>query len=141
MATYKPKYIKPIKYSPGTINIDIMSLIFVILIVGFILYLAHRYWFEGSCSHDYYENKKTFVGFPVSSVRLGGIATRLDVLNDPYIPPVKMDGYVWEKTSGDVRGLPPIISPIEVPITPTYNICTGSGYLPVNVENQNLLNL
>ena len=145
MATYKPKYTRPIKYPPGTVNIDIISLIFAVLIVVFMLYLAYRYWF------DNHENKRIIVGMPAtgisnfSEVRLGnigGISTRLDVLNDPYIPPVKMDGYIWEKTSGDVRGLPPIISPIEVPITPTYNIrsnsSSGGGYLPVNVETRGI---
>ena len=174
MATYKPKYTRPIKYPPGTVNIDIISLIFVLLIVGFILYLTRRYWF------DYHENKRIIVGMPATSYipisssllrsseatfgvmplqmgTIGGISTRLDVLNDPYIPPVKMDGYTWSKTSSDVRGLPPIISPIEVPITPTCNISSNSfsnssgseatfgvrlgpagGYLPVNVETRGI---
>jgi len=149
MATYKPKYTRPMKSPPGTVNIDIISLIFVILIAGFILYLAHIYWW------DYHTTKKVVVGpLPASTNiaymsqtpvvplqmggngNIGGIATRLDVFNDPYIPPVKMDGYIWEKTSGDVRGLPPIVSPVEVPIPPPIRGVRSGSYLPVNVETR-----
>ena len=63
---------------------------------------------------------------------LWGTNARLDVLNDPYVPPVKLDGYVWNKTSGDVRGLPPIIAPIQ-----TLAIMSRSSMvLPVNVETR-----
>ena len=154
MATYKPKYVRPVKYPPGTINIDIISLIIVLLIAGFLFYLIHRYWLDNKHQHHHHHSNGGPRPFDIGSQsyihvsenkpstifngNIGGISTRLDVFNDPYMPPVKMDGYVWEKTSGDVRGLPPIVSPIEVPISPpVVRSCGGgSGYLPVNVETR-----
>jgi len=140
MAIYKPRTSRPLKYPPGTVNIDIISLIFVLLIVGFILYLAHRYWWD----HGDKESRQKTVKIGYSSVdvvapaapvflgNVGGISTRLDVFNDPYVPPVKMDGYV----SGDVRGLPAIVSPISSPV---YGVQSrGGGYLPVNVETRGI---
>jgi hypothetical protein len=94
------------------VNIDIISLIFMILIVGFIVYLAHIYWFDypttkkivvgplPASTNMAYMSQTPIVPLQMGNGNIGGIATRLDVFNDPYIPPVKMDGYIWEKTSG-----------------------------------------
>ena len=99
--------------------------VFIIIVIGVLLYALHHYWWLSE-KHRREHSNTTVLSTPVPvPLSIGGISSRLDVFNNPYIPPVKMDGYIFEKTSGDVRGLPPIISPIQVP-----------GYLPVNVETR-----
>lgn len=141
-----PKYAKYPKNIKYTFSIDPFFLLLIVLIFIFLGYLAYKYW----------HNTKHQIHSPINiginpdnfliprqdpGQTIGGISTRfssigqshnLDVLNDPYIPPVKMDGYIWEKTSGDVRGLPPIISTTQIPIAPM--IYGNGGYLPVNME-------
>ena len=156
MAPRMPKYpriVKNVKCSPG---IDSLTLLLIFITVCFAMYIAHQYW---TYHHDrnVRNRKETVIGInpdnfliprpvetnAVSPVNLGGISSRfmddfwgtnarLDVLNDPYIPPVKLDGYVWNKTSSDVRGLPPIIAPIQTQAM----MSRSSMVLPVNVETR-----
>jgi len=153
MAPLKTKLPRIPKCAPGTMCVDYWTAILLILIFAFILYLVHRYY-----AAELRVNRPTTTATLVASVSepvltyprpdinllglpatIGGISTRLDVLNDPYLPPVKLDGYVWEKSSGDVRGLPPILSPVEVPVLPPrINRVGYGGYLPVNVETRGL---
>jgi len=65
----------------------------------------------------------------VSSPIIGGRG--YDVLSDPYIPPVKVDGYLFDSRSSDIRGLPPLIAPIQT--SPTL-------VAPVNVETRGVQN-
>ena len=148
-----PKITKNIQCSPG---IDPLTLLLVFIAVGFALYIAHQYWTYHR-EMNIRNRPETVLGVNpdnfliprpvetnvVSPINLGGISsrfmddfwgtnTRLDVLNDPYVPPVKLDGYVWNKTSGDVRGLPPIIAPIQTQAM----MSRSSMVLPVNVETR-----
>jgi len=148
-----PKITKNIQCSPG---IDPLTLLLVFIAVGFALYIAHQYWTYHR-EMNIRNRPETVLGVNpdnfliprpvetniVSPVNLGGISSRflddlwgtnsrLDVLNDPYVPPVKLDGYVWNKTSGDVRGLPPIIAPIQTQAM----MSRSSMVLPVNVETR-----
>lgn len=68
----------------------------------------------------------------VHSPTIGGLSTRYDVLSDPYVPPVKVDGYVFDSRSSDIRGLPPLVAPIQTAPTPAF--------LPVNVETRGIQN-
>lgn len=65
-----------------------------------------------------------------SMVATPTIGTRgFDVLSDPYIPPVKVDGYFFDSRSSDIRGIPPLVAPIQtMPVA------------PVNVETRGVQN-
>lgn len=142
-----PRYPKNIKCSHGT---NPMIIILLFIIVGFVIYIAYQFFTinkERPPSRnrpDIYSDN-FLLPRPDPSVAVmnpsyfpatvGGISTRLDVLNDPYIPPVKLDGYIWEKTSGDVRGLPPIIAPIQTQAL-TRDFSSQRAMLPVNVETR-----
>ncbi|NBO62152.1 MAG: hypothetical protein EBU82_14565 [Flavobacteriia bacterium] len=67
----------------------------------------------------------------VHSPTIGGFSTKYDVLSDPYVPPVKVDGYVFDSRSSDIRGLPPLVAPIQT---------TPSLVAPVNVETRGIQN-
>lgn len=67
----------------------------------------------------------------VHAPTIGGFSTKYDVLSDPYVPPVKVDGYVFDSRSSDIRGLPPLVAPIQT---------TPSLVAPVNVETRGIQN-
>ena len=52
------------------------------------------------------ENTKIVIVNPPQLQPLVGVSTRNDVLNDPYAPPMKNDGYFFPPDSGDIRGIP-----------------------------------
>jgi hypothetical protein len=65
----------------------------------------------------------------MATPNLNGMSGLYDVLNDPYMPPVKTDGYVFDSSSSDIRGLPPLIAPIQT---------APNMFLPVNVETHGI---
>lgn len=67
-------------------------------------------------------------GFMTTPV-INGMSGRYDVLSDPYIPPVKTDGYIFDRSSSDIRGLPPLIAPMQT---------VPNMVLPVNVETRGI---
>lgn len=73
---------------------------------------------------------------------IGGLSTRYDTLSDPYVPPVKVDGYVFDSRSSDIRGLPPLIAPIQTAPTLMSPSITppSAAFLPVNVETRGIQN-
>lgn len=161
MAPRMPKYPKITKNIQCSQGIDPLKLLLIFIVVCFAMYIAHQYWTYHH-NRNIRNRPETVLGVnpdnfliprpvetnAVSPVNLGGISSRfmddfwsggvwgtnsrLDVLNDPYVPPVKLDGYVWNKTSGDIRGLPPIIAPIQTQAM----MSRSSMVLPVNVETR-----
>ena len=83
----------------------------------------------------------------VHSPTIGGFSTKYDVLSDPYVPPVKVDGYVFDSRSSDIRGLPPLVAPVQTTPPPYFqnNLTSASAtsaaaMLPVNVETRGIQN-
>lgn len=73
---------------------------------------------------------------PFQSTTLGGISTRNDILNDPYAPPLKNDGYYFERNSSDIRLVPSIAPSISTAsISPPVQI---PSQVPVNIETRGL---
>lgn len=73
----------------------------------------------------------SMVSTPIIGSSTGGLSTRYDVLSDPYIPPVKIDGYLFDSRSSDIRGLPPLVAPMQT--NPTL-------VAPVNIETRGIQN-
>lgn len=132
------------KCPPNNFCMDYLNMILLLLILGFLVYLYHMYLYRMTSSKN-----PTVLGVDPSSFliprpsgvmtiadpgtgmfpTLGGISTRMDVLNDPYIPPVKVDGYVFDRYSSDIRGMPPMIAPIQ-----------QNPLVPVNIETRGIRN-
>ena len=120
-----------------------MLLFIFFIIVAFLIYLYNihiayiRSGFEYGGSHVGGIDPNVFLiprpsaDAMVSAPIIGGTSARLDVLSDPYIPPVKVDGYVFDSRSSDIRGLPPLVAPIQT--NPTL-------VAPVNVETRGIQN-
>lgn len=130
------------KCPPNNFCMDHLNMILLLLILGFLVYLYHIYLYQMS-----YTKTPSIVGIDPNSFliprpsgtmivadqgmypTLGGISTRMDVLNDPYIPPVKVDGYVFDRYSNDIRGMPPLVAPIQ-----------QNPLVPVNIETRGIRN-
>lgn len=110
-----------------------------LFVIAFLIFLYHIHYVN--IWRD--RQEQTVVGIDPSTYLLPrppvdtiGLATRFDVLRDPYVPPVKVDGYVFQPTS-DIRGLPPLVAPIQTPLTvPT----TSAIIAPVNIETRGVRN-
>ena len=104
-------------------NMTLFIMTFSLIIFTY-LYYAHvvkpQYYSNNRNSNS---NPQIIFVSPLSSqfqsiqpITLGGIATRNDILNDPYAPPLKNDGYYFERNSSDIRSVPPISPPVHVPV-------------------------
>jgi hypothetical protein len=70
-------------------------------------------------SNNQNSNPQIIIVSPLSSNQpftLGGISTQNNILNDPYSPPLKNDGYYFERNSSDTRAVPPISPPVQIPV-------------------------
>lgn len=132
------------KCPPNNFCMEHLNMILLLLILGFLIYLYHIYLYRMSSIKPPYTvgiDPNTFLipqptgTMTIADTRtgmyptLGGISTRMDVLSDPYIPPVKVDGYVFDRYSNDIRGMPPLIAPIQ-----------QNHLVPVNVETRGIRN-
>jgi hypothetical protein len=130
---------KKIPIPTNNFSLDYLNMVLLLLILGFLVYLYHIYLFRMMTS-----NAPATIGIDPNTYliprpsgenlgiypTLGGISTtRLDVLSDPYMPPVKVDGYVFDRYSSDIRGMPPLIAPIQ-----------QNPLVPVNIETRGIRN-
>ena len=104
------------KCIPGVICIENMTLFVLIVMVILIVYIYYNLIIKPTMQmrnreHEKNESSKIVVVSP--PISLGGIATRGDVLTNPYMPPLKSDGLYFRGDSSDIRGVPP---PIQVPV-------------------------
>lgn len=119
------------------------TLLFMFLIViAFLVYLYSIHVAEIRASTSGYTPPTNIGGIDpgvfliprpsTSMVATPTIGTRgYDVLSDPYIPPVKVDGYLFDSRSSDIRGIPPLVAPVQ----------TAPGWMaPVNVETRGVQN-
>jgi hypothetical protein len=130
------------KCPPNNFCMEHLNMILLLLILGFLVYLYHIYLYSMPSLRTPYSvgiDPNTYlIPRPSGTITdtgtgmypaLGGISTRMDVLNDPYIPPVKVDGYVFDRYSNDIRGMPPMIASIQ-----------QNPLVPVNVETRGIRN-
>lgn len=89
------------KCVPGVFCIENMTLFILIMITILLCYMYYQQYIK-----ETKENTKIVIVNPPASSPLVGISTRNDVLNDPYAPPMKNDGYFFPPDSGDIRGIP-----------------------------------
>ena len=90
------------KCVPGVFCIENMTLFVLIMITIILCYIYYQQYMKGSNK----ENTKIVIVNPPQLQPLVGVSTRNDVLNDPYAPPMKNDGYFFPPDSGDIRGIP-----------------------------------
>jgi hypothetical protein len=105
------------KCIPGLICIENMTLFILFVVSVITIYVYYVYIVKLPKDTN---NTKVIIVSPLTSSRetsiLGGVATRNDILNDPYSPPLKSDGYYTQRNSSDIRSVPPISPPIQVPV-------------------------
>lgn len=104
------------KCIPGVICIENMTLFVLIVMVILIVYIYYNLIIKPTMQmrnreHEKNESSKIVVVSP--PITLGGIATRGDVLTNPYMPPLKSDGLYFRSDSSDIRGVP---LPVQVPV-------------------------
>ena len=106
------------KCIPGVICIENMTLFILVVIISLTIYIYYNLIVKPNMLIERRKNSSGNNSSPqivvVSPpVNLGGIATRGDVLTNPYMPPLKSDGLYFRGDSSDIRGVPP---PIQVPV-------------------------
>lgn len=92
------------KCVPGVFCIENMTLFILVMITILLCYMYYQQYIKERKEEK--ENTKIVIVNPPASSPLVGISTRNDVLNDPYAPPMKNDGYFFPPDSGDIRGIP-----------------------------------
>lgn len=127
----------------GGMCIENMTLFIMIFSLIVFTYLYYVHIVKPQYSRN--SNTQIIVVSPLSSssfqpVTLGGISTRNDILNDPYTPPLKNDGYYFDRSSSDIRSVPPISPPVQVPCQVPVNIETrglNTSYSQVGILTKN----
>jgi cbb3-type cytochrome oxidase subunit 3 len=92
------------KCLPGVFCIENMTLFVLIMITILLCYMYYQQYRKERKEEK--ENTKIVIVNPQQIQPLVGVSTRNDVLNDPYAPPMKTDGYFFRPDSGDIRGIP-----------------------------------
>jgi hypothetical protein len=124
------------KCIPGLICVENVTLLVLVAIFILIVFLYNNH-----ISKVYHGAPSTspnimVIPAPPTPITLGGLATRTvpnDILNDPYMPPLKRDDYfLGPSLSGDIRGLPVII---EEPVAAQRG---ALAKLPINVETRGI---
>lgn len=130
-----PTIRRPTIRGGNSFTIDMNRVLFMLflLVLAFVIYLTYvHFWSMEKLAHTSQPSGIDPSTFLIPRPTVGGLSTRFDVLRDPYIPPVKVDGYVFDRASSDVRGLPPLIAPIQtLPVSTTL-------VAPVNVETRGI---
>ena len=112
----------------GFICVENLTLLVLVAIFILIVFLYNNYISKAYAPTN--SSNIMVIPAPPTPITLGGLSTRTipnDILNDPYIPPLKRDDYfLGPSLSGDIRGLPVII---EEPVV---------RKLPINVETRGI---
>lgn len=120
------------KCIPGVICIENMTLLFLIIVLGVVAYFIYT---QKHVSHSREHDPQKILVLPSNPPTLAGIATRSnDSINDPYMPPLKDNGYYMQRNSSDVRGVPGI--PINVETRGTGMAYQQVGILTPSVGNR-----
>jgi hypothetical protein len=118
------------KCIPGLICVENITLLVLVAIFILIVFLYNSHISKVYHGAPSASPNIMVIPAPPTPITLGGLATRTvpnDILNDPYIPPLKRDDYfLGPSLSGDIRGLPVII---EEPVV---------RKLPINVETRGI---
>ena len=98
------------KCIPGVICIENMTLFILFVLVIVLTYMYYTNIVKIQQQKPTTTEKIIIVSQPPN---LAGISTRNDILNDPYVPPLKNDGYYFSSNSGDIRAAPQVPVNIE----------------------------
>ena len=98
------------KCIPGVICIENMTLFILFVLVIMLTYMYYTNIVKIQQQKPTTTEKIIIVSQPPN---LAGISTRNDILNDPYVPPLKNDGYYFSSNSGDIRAAPQVPVNIE----------------------------
>lgn len=90
------------KCIPGVICIENMTLFILVVIVFLILYFYYIYFVK--MKGNYSQEKIIIVQQPSNNMNLTPISGRKDPFDDPYYPPLKNDGIVYQPNFRDPRG-------------------------------------
>ena len=102
------------KCIPGVFCIENMTLfllfVILVLVVYFYYSISKNGQAMGNVSYGGVDSAKViFVTQPPQINNLGSISSRIDPINDPYVPPLKNDGIYYPRTyGGDIRGAIPV---------------------------------
>ena len=107
------------KCLPGIICIENMTLFLLFFISVVIIYMYYVTIIKNNSNiivvnTNPLSSQGGFDQIPGQSPQFGGISTRQDTLSNPYAPPLKHDGVYFPSDSGDIRGLPRAVVPINV---------------------------
>jgi hypothetical protein len=98
------------KCLPGVICIESMTLFVLCLLFVLAIYIYYVHFYKQQpIIHNHDIQTGPTVVTPPSFINIG---TRTNPLNDPYMPPLRNDGYYFPRDSLDVRGVPGI--PINI---------------------------
>jgi len=101
------------KCIPGVICIENMTLFLLFIIIVLLGYLYYKLRSQNKDSSVVIVSSPSIQIPPQATIGpLQGIATRSDPFNDPYAPPLKVNGY-FQSNGIDIRGTPGI--PINMP--------------------------
>jgi hypothetical protein len=98
------------KCIPGLFCIENMTLFLLVVIVILLIYMWYTQLVKPMRNLEKEHSKIIVVNTP-NNIPLASISTRNNPMNDPYLPPLKNDGFYFPTDSGDIRGIP-----IKVPI-------------------------
>jgi hypothetical protein len=115
---------------PGFVCIENITLLVLIGIFVLMVFFYNNHF--SKVYHNTVDSVSKIIVIPPPPIpiALGGLSTRTmsnDILNDPYVPPLKRDDYfLGPQLTNDIRGLPSII---EEPVV---------RKLPINVETRGI---
>jgi len=119
------------KCVPGVLCIENMTLAFLFIVVCMMVYMYYN------LAKPYYKETPKII---VVSNPAVGISTRLDPINDPYMPPLKKDGYYHPSDSSDIRGQPdPRGIPINIRSRGLNSDYSQIGILTRSSSNDNMI--
>jgi hypothetical protein len=120
------------KCIPGVICIENMTLFFMFLVCLVLIYMYHSLLKEKKEEKSNTNDRMTYTPPILVPPRNAGIAPiaipagRADAFNDPYSPPLKMDGLYYATNTVDFHGVPAV--PINVQ---TRGLSTGYSQIGI----------
>jgi hypothetical protein len=101
------------KCVPGVICIENMTLVLIII---FLLLVAYTWYITTKRNWNSSISNNDNTGYPTTPIIMS-MASKQDLFNDPYNPPLKDNMYMHPRDSGDIRGIPVNVETRGLPTT------------------------
>jgi len=96
------------KCIPGVFCIENMTLFLLFVVLVLVVYFYYTHFIKHANIMNSSDNTKVIVVQSPPVNTLGAIATRMDPMNDPYLPPMKSDSLYYPPKLVDIRGAVPV---------------------------------